>query len=474
MKPPRLSLACGWALVSLMGAATRLLCADAPGTDFLKSGPTKPGVTTLPAFTVDEKKSDKTHTLFMGADIAVNLDRDTFKVKDVDGSDWVIEINGRDRRVSARTAPLNVKVTPSLKLTEASATIIGFTRVAGFSFANDPSTRLTKAIDESAMMNADLQYQADVQRNIVETEESRNSGAALAGSWNQFGDAAMETTAKYAFANSQPATHPNGNPIPQPSTAAPTASSNTVGTVNGVSDATAQLNIGLAQVAANGAQAQTLNGYEVNSGALATKGPDALNIAFDIRSPKPLNEPYVVTMTKFKTPTTKPGMVQNLIYAKSLHPIDEHLLHVHFEEDGFPPLYEIVDFQVHIYNRGEEVATNLARDRVELTRDEAFEYVKMEYLGAHPRDTLPPTAAMAKFPSDLAQRLAEGMYRKDFYVKVGADGLAHQAFSDRPCLKPIGDAYLDSVVERIRFKPALRAGTPAEGVALINLNRLVN
>ena len=65
-------------------------------------------------------------------------------------------------------------------------------------------------------------------------------------------------------------------------------------------------------------------------------------------------------------------MVQNLIYAEALHPIDEHLSHVHFVEEGFPFNYELVDFQLHIYNRGDEIATNIAADRVELTRDEAF------------------------------------------------------------------------------------------------------
>jgi len=70
-------------------------------------------------------------------------------------------------------------------------------------------------------------------------------------------------------------------------------------------------------------------------------------------------------------------------------------------------------------NRGEEVATNIAADRVELTRDEAFEYVKMEYEGAHKKDTLPAVPAMGKLPADLPARLAGGQYRATYYYNVG-------------------------------------------------------
>ena len=57
----------------------------------------------------------KTHTLFMGADIAVNLGKDLYPVRGVVRSSWIIDVNGEEKVVSARQAPLNLKVTPSLK-----------------------------------------------------------------------------------------------------------------------------------------------------------------------------------------------------------------------------------------------------------------------------------------------------------------------------------------------------------------------
>jgi hypothetical protein len=165
-------------------------------------------------------------------------------------------------------------------------------------------------------------------------------------------------------------------------------------------------------------------------------------------------------------------MVQNMVYAKALHPIDVHLSHVHFAQEGFPFGFEVVDFQLHLYNRGEEIATNVAADRVELTRDEAFEYVKMEYIGSHKGATLPAEPAMGKLPAELPAKLAQGQYKQTFYVKVSKDGLADEEYSDPACTRRIDDPYLDSVVKRIRFKPALNSGRPVDGFATVNLGKL--
>ncbi len=440
--------------------------ADTQASGALKSEVSRAAVTTMPAYTVEEAPSTKTHTLFMGADIAINLDRDTYGVKDVFGSNWVVEINGRRKEISAKQAPMNLKITPTLKLTEASATIVGYRKVPAYSYENDPSVRLTKGITKSASMSADLQAVAQNAQYRVDVMESNNMGgmSVLAGSDDQFSSNALTATAMYDGA----ATHPGkGLAV---SGAVPTANTDTSGKSFAGTDAMA-VNLPIAENASRAAATQTANGSEA-VGHIATMGLDAMDVEFDIRSAKPLNDPYVVTMARFHPAGAKPGVVQNLVYAESLHPIDEHLSHVHFVEPGFPFNYELMDFQLHIYDRGEEIATNIAANRVELTREEAFEYVRMEYLGAHPRDTLAPSPAMGKLPGDLHALLLAGAYAQPFYVKVSPDGLADEAYSDAACTKRISDAYLDSVVKRIRFKPALSKGKPVDGIASINLGQL--
>ena len=177
--------------------------ANALDPNAFKADVSRTAVTTLPAFTVDESASAKTHTLFMGADIAINLDKDIYRVRDVFGSNWVIDINGREKEISAKEAPLNLKITPTLKLTEVSATVVGFKKVPAYSYENDPSVRLTKGLNNAASTNNDLLARAQNAQIIIDTMTNKAMGGAalLAGTWDQFSDNAMLVTAQHAFSN---------------------------------------------------------------------------------------------------------------------------------------------------------------------------------------------------------------------------------------------------------------------------------
>jgi hypothetical protein len=472
-------------LASALAALSLATCGLSQDAESAKPELSRTSVTRMPAYNVDENVSPKTHTLFMGADIDLNLDRDLYRVHDVMGSNWVVEIGGRDRVISAKEAPVNLKIVPSLKLTESSVTIVGFMRVPTYSFANDPNVRLTRGLNQSAVMGADLQSMArDAQaREDVSANHALGGASLLAGSDDQFSANAIMTTAKYAYSQLHTrGTDGAGLPLASPNL--PSSSSTAGDTVipgmqmdpahNLFNNPTQVLNNQLRQVDAVSSANQAQNGNEP-TGKIVSGGLDAIDVKFDVRSAKLLQNPYVVTMTRFRTKNTKnskPGMVQNLVYAKSLNPIDEHLSHIHFVEEGFPEGYELVDFQMHIYNRGVELASNIADNRVELTREEAFEYIKMEYLGSHLKDTLPPVAAMGKLPVDLPAKLAAGKYTQTFYVKVSRDGYADEAYNDEACRTEVGDAFLNSVVKGLRFKPALINGKAVDATAPVNLGKL--
>jgi hypothetical protein len=420
---------------------------------------TKPVV--MPPVVVTETK---THMLFMGADIYVNLDRDLYPVRNVSGSSWVIDIKGQEKAVSAKEAPLNLKITPALKLTEVSAKITGFRRTPGYSFDNDPSVRLTRGLTQAGMTNAMLQGVAADAQHLADTVGNAALGpsAIFASGDRQFGEQALLFTAQTATAITHPPKAVPGSTTPPANPLVPSTFDN----LDGVALA-AKLDNSASEAAAS----QAANGNEP-AGRLVTLGLDAMDVDFEISSATRLRKPYVVTFAKFHPANSKPGVVQNLVYARALDPIDSNPSHVHFVEDGFPFNYELIDFQVHIYDRGREIGTNIASNRVELTRDEAFQYVMMEYIGSHTKDTLPAEPAMGKLPSELPVRLAEGKYTETFYVRVSKDGLAREAFADAVCTKRIEDPFLESVVKSIRFKPALAEGKPVEGTAAVNLAQL--
>lgn len=376
----------------------------------------------------------KTHTLFMGADISVGKGKELYPVKDVVGSSWIVDVHGNDQSISTKEGPLNIRVLPSLKLTEASATVANLKSEKGYTFENDPTTRQTRALAHAADLNAG--YQASLSQTQASVVQAQNAATSLRSASGVSGDAfnaahAPGSAAGYAFAT--------GHQTPSDVT--------TPGMVQSIN------------------QAASSAGSDLEMPAGSAGGFDAMDVAFDVSSERPLNNPYLVTVTRFHPNGTGPGVVQNMVYSKALDPIGTQPTHVHLVEGGFPGGFEVVDFQVHLYDRGQEIATTVSPKRVPLTRDEAFEYVKMEYEGAHKADTLPAVAVMGRLPPDLPARLAEGKYGGTYYARVSKEGIAGEVFLDAACTRRVADPYLESLVKDIRFKPALAKGKPVDSVA---------
>ncbi len=269
--------------------------------------------------TVDRDPSgaddSKTHTLFMGADIAVSLDKGLYPVRGVVGSSWVVEINGVEKIIPARQAPLTLKITPNLKLTDRSANIADYKKERAYTFNNDPSTRITRGLSQTAMSNLALMANARDAQAIADTQGNKALGAAstLAGYDNQLGAAALLTTGRSYNPGNAPAA-PQGNMN--------YAQANAMAKTNAVDIAADQAqSLAFAQQNASADLNQTQNGNEPG-GRVAPTGMDAMQVEFEISSARPLNRPYVVTMTQFHPKGSKRGTVQNLVYARELGPID--------------------------------------------------------------------------------------------------------------------------------------------------------
>jgi hypothetical protein len=372
--------------------------------------------------TAGAQATQKTYTRFLGANIAVNLDKSSYPVRDVSGSAWVVEINGEQKVISAKQGPINLKITPIVKLAEVSATIADFKRAGAYTFANDPSVKLTRGLSQAANVSAGYQAAAN-QANAI------NPTIITVG----------------------------------------TATGTPSGSGNGGVGAPGQ-GAAAAESASSGIQASA----DLIARAPDDSGFDAMSVEFEVSSTKTLRDPYLVTMTRFHPPGSDAGTVQSLVFAKALDPIGAAPTKVKFTEEGFPVGYSVVDFQVHLYNGGTEVATSLSEKREVMTFDQTFEYVKSLYLESHKGETMSAAPVMGDVPADFASHLTPGKYPETVYVKVSKDGLADTAFSDSACEKRIEDPYLDSVMKDLRFKPALVMGLPVEGTASIKLAQLGN
>jgi hypothetical protein len=373
---------------------------------------------------------EKPFTLFMGADIAVQLDGKACPVCSVSGSSWIVERNGKQEQIPTKTGLLNLRITPVLKLTESVAALADVHSDAGYTEAADPVTRLTRAMNEAAAVD------------IGHTTAQNQAQAAY--------DHQQQILQSISASQIQHPVQLPGGPSgpPSPTNMVP-------------QNAAAQL--------ASASAAPDNDPEMMDHGAT---GMDAVKVSFVASAPRPIPSPYVVTVARFHERGTKPGTLRSLVYARQLGAIDRNPQAITFTEGGYSPGFELTEFQIHLYSGKDEIATSVSANRVALSRDEAFEYVRLEYVAAHPRGAVAAEAAMGHFPADFRQRLQEGKYHDTYYVKVTSDGVAGRVCLDRDCAHPADDAYLASVVANLRFMPALRDGKATGGVAALHFDRL--
>jgi hypothetical protein len=393
------------------------------------------------AMTIEDVRADiqsdpKPYTLFMGADFAVALNAESYPVWDVSGNSWVIKVKGQQVLVSTKGAPIQVRTSPGLKVTEVSASIENMKTERSFSAGNDPYTKFTMQTNRAASDMFESQSATDLGNAM--TTEATVVGLRLAGPQN-------------------------GN---VPIVGDPNA--------NGFEGGGKLANLAAHAVAGANVAAGASPGMAVGANAAVdTESYDAMDVRFDVSAGKPLDHPYVVLVGRYRGKNGSSGAIRNWISAQALGRIDSNPAKIHILTGGLPRGFESNGIELHLYNDGQEVATNISSKRVQLTRDDAFEYVKMDYVSNHKGATLPAVPAMGNLPADLPSRLAGGQYSQPFYVKVSKDGLAARAYVDEACSQPVNDSYIDAVIRNIRFNPALDEGKPVEGVVTLKLGQLV-
>jgi hypothetical protein len=370
----------------------------------------------------------KTYNLFMGADVDVQVKKDYCAVRDVAGDSFVITAGGKEVTVPMDSGPISLQVRNSLKLTEVAATVSQLKGERAYTPENDPFRKFARTQPGS---NA---------RDVV----ARADGAAMILS----NLAAAGGTAR----GSGPG--PGGMPVSSGEVKAAQLAAENAGT-------------------AMFAEGNSVGTYAAMMQAEYDKQLfDAMEVEFEVSSEKALTHPYVVIIARYRESDSKQAKSRSWIFAKALQPIDQTPRKVHLKQGGFPPGFVMEDFKVHLYNRGQELATNVADRRVELTRDEACQYLILEHIASHRDADAPAAPLLGRLPADLPARLQQGQFGATYYVKVGKDGLPVDAFVDASCDKKVEDPYLQAVIKDLRFKPMLEKGRPVEGVALLKLSEL--
>jgi len=377
------------------------------------------------AFAVQDASAvePKTHTLFMGADIDLKIANDFYRVRDVDGDAFIVSANGSEQTVPMKKGLLDMKVQQSLKLTEVFATIADLKGERVYTDANDPRKRFGR--EQPGLAGADTFASA--------------AGAA--------GTAQIMNGSALNFPNSADPVH---------AAEIRAAAQATIARVGEGANSAANLD--------SFSEANNIGNYVGKMQQELDKELfDAMEVTFSVSSQKPLARPYVVIVARYHEKDTNPPKYHNWIFAKGLPAIQGKTEKVHVKQGGFPLGFVMDDFKVHLFDRGQEVATNVADKRVELTYSDAFKYVIIDYLTAHKGASLPAAPVMGRLPADWHSHLTPEELRQPYFVKVSKDGIPLGAYADEACSQSVSDPYLQSIVSEIRFTPTLDKGKAVEG-----------
>lgn len=192
---------------------------------------------------------------------------------------------------------------------------------------------------------------------------------------------------------------------------------------------------------------------------------DSLEVSFAVSSPVVIPKAYVVVLVKYAL-RDKPAEEQTTFFSKGLPVLGPKPVAISIPQNGFPKGYLFKEAQVHVYNHGREVASNVAEKQLSLSEADAHAYLVIQYLVSHKDDVLAPRPLFKKYPLKLKDRLQDPLYNQVLFVKISKEGFPVGAYSDEACTRK-ADAELETLLAGWRFLPAVNKGKAVEGVAKV-------
>jgi hypothetical protein len=196
---------------------------------------------------------------------------------------------------------------------------------------------------------------------------------------------------------------------------------------------------------------------------------DAVQFEFEVSSNKPIPHPYVIIITDIRENDSADSASRG-IYIKQIDPIDATSGKVTILQGGFPRGFLLDKYQIHLYDNGSEVPTNLSENRIGMTRGEVFAYLEDKYVEAHKGQTVAATVIRGSSPVRIRTSVDQETLGRKIDVKVGKDG-AVQDFSAGDAAGTLPDS-VGSFLKGLRFNPALDKGVPVDSKVEASLGDL--
>lgn len=361
--------------------------------------------------------------LFMGTDVVILKDRDFHRVVAISDGAYVIEQRGRLVRVPLASRDIRLKVEPSLKLSGVSVDVDKLRTAQGYTPATDPRRKRLAAAGQAAGSAAAVDLATDTL--ITATAAQQNVFITGTGPQETLSALGQQTA-----------------------------------TAEG-----ARLSVASQQVSAAD-QADRL------VGDLTEERYDAMEVDFELSSETPLADAAVVVVMRYRHRGAPRGMERDMIHAQSLDGLDRTPRKISVRQGGFPAGFVLDEVQVHVYDGGREVASNVAPKRVALGREDAFQYLLMEHVSANRGRSVAAAPALGSLSAEQRAAIPPDQLERTFHVKVGKDGRPLGTYADADLRVRVEDGPVTEALAQILFTPALENGRPVDGVAAVRLDRL--
>ncbi len=214
---------------------------------------------------------------------------------------------------------------------------------------------------------------------------------------------------------------------------------------------------------------QVLRGNLPGSGA-NDGGHDGFEVSFRASAPEPHARAYGVLRLRIRDPQ-QPELTRQGLKVFRLRELTPQPRKTTVGIYDLPPGFTVESYQVHIYADGEELATNLSPNRVELTADEAHQYLIMRHAHLHPGATLPAQVLADRALRAAPSELIAGQENTLVNLSITAEGQVDQIEGDAAISVPLSP-QLQAALREVRFLPALVDGQPAASTGTFALGEL--
>lgn len=189
---------------------------------------------------------------------------------------------------------------------------------------------------------------------------------------------------------------------------------------------------------------------------------NAIAISFEISTDQTIADAYV-----FGTVVIRAGEeFRDVIFHEHLGEISNSPRKVSILKTDLPLDFEIKQSTIHVFNHGEEFATNHSEKRYDLTVDEAEEFVRIDHSGSHRRESTQAKPCWSLAPSALHAATRSKDFDYLVSVKVSDSGALESIESNQQILPD----HVRDIVKQIVFLPALENGQPVSSTLSFNLS----